>query len=153
MKQGSHGLTEREEASTGPASICEMSSLCVMAVSLVFMRDSYNERGVSLVLLPTLETFSLLLGCFVQPWYEDFCFVLVCLVLCCLAVISQVSALFWRGNRRGSGSGKRKVVGKLEGVKGVKTVVGNVLHDRRIYFQIKNIFKLKSKIENKTSRS
>lgn len=45
-------------------------------------------KGVSLTLLPALETLSLILGRLAQPQHEVFCLVLLYLILLCLVVIS-----------------------------------------------------------------
>lgn len=59
-----------------------------------------------------------LLGCLVQPRYEDFCLILLYHVSSCLVAISWRPALFWRGR------GMKKRDGReLGGVEGGKTVV------------------------------
>lgn len=51
---------------------------------------------MSLTLKPALGMLFLLLGCLIQPQYEDFCLFLLYLVLC-LVVVSWRHALFWEG--------------------------------------------------------
>lgn len=62
---------------------------------------------MSLTVLPVLETLVFLLGCFVQPGREDFCFVLLYLVLNYLKIDSWSLALFCRGNKLGVDLGER----------------------------------------------
>lgn len=54
--------------------------------------------ALSLTLLSAPGTLLLLLGCLVQPGSEDFCLVLLYIVLSCLDVVFERPALFRRGN-------------------------------------------------------
>lgn len=75
---------------SAPGPLCRCYE-CSLGVLVEFLTTGV---GVSLTLLPAPRTLFLLLGCFVQPQYESFCLVLLCVVLSCLAAVSWRPDLF-----------------------------------------------------------
>ena len=83
---GSQRLKQQTEGLCGSALglLCTCHG-CYLGVGLLIA-----GVGVFQTLLPAPEMIFLLLGCLVPSQYESFCFVLLYLVLSCLAVV------FWR---------------------------------------------------------
>ena len=70
-------------------------ALCVLwLIAWWFCGTSNSGSGLSPTLFPALETVFFLLGCLVQPQYDDFWLVLLYLALFYLVVISWKPALF-----------------------------------------------------------
>lgn len=105
-KQGSHGLTEPDEASQGSAwSLSDLLCTygCKLGVCVVLLTMGASE----ITLLSDLGTLFLLLGCLVQPCIWGLWLVLFYFVLSCLDVVSWWLALFWRDTEGGVDLGKR----------------------------------------------
>ena len=87
-KQRSYELPERGATSTGHHSSAP-GLLCVHRSSqfCLFMARLCVWMSETLVLAPSLRVLSLSSICFVQLWYDSFCFVSLCFILLCFAVI------------------------------------------------------------------
>lgn len=90
----------------------------------------YSRRMVSLTLLPAPETFSLLLGCLIQTWYED----LYSLIASCYAVLAWgpwEACTFLKRNWRAVDLGERG--GGMGGEEWGEAVVGCVTWEKNKY--------------------
>lgn len=95
-KLGSFELTEMEMASTGRSLHGSgPGPLHILWLTARWFYGTINSgSGLSPTLFPVLLTVFFLLGCLVQPQYDDFYLVLLYLALFSLALISWKPALF-----------------------------------------------------------
>ena len=71
-KQGSYGLTRTEVASKVPSRVFTIGSVYMVWLLAWSFVGLLKVGVVSLILLLGVETVFLLLGCLMQPQYEDF---------------------------------------------------------------------------------
>ena len=84
-KHSSHGLTETETASIGPARVCTRSSVWMLwLLAWSSWWGSYEWKTV----WPAFGNVFLLLGCLFHHLYDGFCLVLLYLVISCLTLLS-----------------------------------------------------------------
>jgi hypothetical protein len=74
-------------------------------VTFHFPGTTAVEVGLSLILLPALQTLFYILACPVQPLYEGLCLVLLHLVMLCSVAIPGRAAVFQNGGAVDLGGG------------------------------------------------
>lgn len=108
-KQSAYELTETEAASAGPTWLYTRFTtyIYILSINLVFCGTPDWEPSWSLILLPTLRTFFLLLGCHSQLQYDSFCLFLLYFVLLCLVTILESCSFLMIDRNRVDPNGRR----------------------------------------------
>lgn len=120
--------------------------LCIYAMAVNLVLNSYQWQQMPLTLLSNLGTVFLLLVCLDQPWYDDFWLVLLYFVLSCPAVVSLRSPFLWR---RMEGWLALREGGSERELEEKRNCGWDVLSEGRIYLQYKKLKTSKHKKTNK----